>query len=169
MTSLLWEYEGIRSSGLFFLKSDFWMEGIPKAERKKKKSQSQKYCIFMTFSFMSNSENLNQTFQNKFFFGLRLRHNNFRFKRSCWWTFFLTTWERKEITAPNRVVAVGLIREQGLWCHNYWKWCIRIIHVFSWEIYLPFWEKQRCVIWTEKFLLMSVSMPYIYDLSVWGK
>lgn len=39
MTSLLWESEGIKSSGLFE-KNDFWMEGIPKAEEvKKKKSE----------------------------------------------------------------------------------------------------------------------------------
>lgn len=107
------------------------MVGIPKAEELFFLNQSQKYCIFMTFSFMSNSENLIQTFQNKFFFGLRLKHNNFQFKRSCWWTFFffLTTWERKEIQASNRVLVVSLIREQGLWRHNYWKWCTHIIHV----------------------------------------
>lgn len=69
------------------------MERIPKVECffkkiKKTKNLSQKYCIFMTFSFMSNSENLIRTFQNKFFFGLRLKHNNFQFKRRSWWAFF---------------------------------------------------------------------------------
>lgn len=64
------------------------MEGIPKAKALKKKNKVRNIAFFMTFSFMSNSENLIQTFQNKFFFGLRLKHNNFRFKRSCSWTFF---------------------------------------------------------------------------------
>lgn len=79
------------------------MEGIPKVEELKKKTQqSQKYCIFMTFSFMSNSENLIQTFQNKFFFGLRLKHNNFQFKRSCWWTifFFFDTMRKERNYSP---------------------------------------------------------------------
>lgn len=55
--------------------SEFWMKGIPKAEKLLKKGLNIEF--FMTFSFKSYSEIRAQTFQNKNFFGLQLKHNNF--------------------------------------------------------------------------------------------